>query len=485
MIPDVTLYLATEDDTARLARALAPLLRRGDTVLLEGAIGAGKSHFCRALIRERLGRAEDVPSPTFTLVQTYEADPDIWHADLYRISHPDEVAELGLDDAFASAICLVEWPDRLGRHAPAGAIRLRLTPEAEGRRAEIELGGRDFGAALRRFDRDTAITAFLRHSGWADALRQPLAGDASARLYERLSRGDQTAILMDAPPGQVDDVADFAKMARHLRKIGLSAPELLAEDLPRGFLLLEDFGDGVFARLVEADPSREMALYQAATDVLLHLQANPAAANLPNLSARDWAEAAGVAPDWYSFAISGDAPAKAIFTTVLRDTLARCADGPRVMILRDYHAENLMFLPERQGLAQVGLLDFQLAQLGQPGYDLVSLLQDARRDVPPEVEQAMIRRFLDGTGVREADFRPAYAVLAAQRALRILGIFAKQCLHDGKPRYVALIPRVWAQLQRNLAHPELSALRAICADLLPEPAPANLDRMRAQCGNFR
>ncbi len=158
----------------------------------------------------------------------------------------------------------------------------------------------------------------------------------------------------------------------------------------------------------------------------------------------------------------------------------RHADGPRVMILRDYHAENLLWLPERDGIRRVGLLDFQLAQMGQPGYDLVSLLQDARRDVTAETEAAMIRRFADAIGA--TGFDAAYAALGAQRALRILGIFARLCLRGGKPGYVALIPRVWGQLQRNLAHPALAPLATICDGLLPEPTPEVLDRIGAQCG---
>ena len=485
----LSFHLATESATSRLAQVLAPLLVRGDTVLLDGPIGAGKTHFCRALIQARLGRAEDVPSPTFTLVQTYDADIDIWHADLYRVSHPDEVLELGLDEAFATAICLVEWPDRLGSHLPGTAVRIRLRAEGDGRRAEIDLGARqDLAVTLLAAwgeDRAGAIATFLRHSGWGDAARLPLAGDASARRYERLALAGKTAILMDAPPGQADDVADFVRIGRHLRMIGLSAPEVLAEDLTQGFLLLEDFGDGIFARLVAADPGHEAPLYQAATDVLLHLQCHPAACDLRNLTASDWAEAAGMAVDWYRFAITGDKACKREFTTVLSETLAQWADGPRVMILRDYHAENLMFLPERRGLAQVGLLDFQLAQLGQPGYDLVSLLQDARRDVAPNIERAMIRRFLDGLGTSEATFLPAYAALGVQRALRIIGIFARLGLAEARPGYLCLIPRVWAQLQRNLARPELTALARICARLVPEPSAANLARIEAQCGNFR
>ncbi|HEX9857084.1 MAG TPA: phosphotransferase [Paracoccaceae bacterium] len=324
--------------------------------------------------------------------------------------------------------------------------------------------------------------AFLARAGWADAERRFLAGDASDRSYARLIRGLETAVLMDAPPGKGDDPAAFLAIARHLRHLGLSAPRILAEDLRHGFLLLEDLGDALFARLIPADPAAETPLYAAATDVLLHLQARPAAPGLPDLTAQDWAQAAAFALDWYRFAVTGEQVDTAGFLARLTDLLRTHADGPRVMILRDYHAENLLWLPQRAGLRRVGLLDFQLAQMGQPGYDLVSLLQDARRDVPEAVEAAMIRHFLAATGAAETGFAPAYAVLGAQRTLRILGIFARLCLQGGKPQYVALIPRVWAQLQRNLAHPALAPLAAICQNLLPEPTPDRLERIRAQCG---
>ena len=173
----LTLDLATEADTSRLARAFASLLVAGDTVLLEGPIGAGKSHFCRALIQSRLGRAEDVPSPTFTLVQTYQADVEIWHADLYRLTHPDEVLELGLDEAFADAICLIEWPDRLGSHQPPGAIRIRLADAGEGRSAGIDFGARpELEAMLLAAWRAEAMGDFLQQTGWGDAGRNALPG---------------------------------------------------------------------------------------------------------------------------------------------------------------------------------------------------------------------------------------------------------------------------------------------------------------------
>ena len=330
-------------------------------------------------------------------------------------------------------------------------------------------------------DRPAEITGFLARAGWGRAGRRHLAGDASDRRYERLRLGAATAVLMDNPPGGADDPAAFASMARHLRSLGLSAPAILAEDLSRGFLLLEDLGDDVFARLLTADPAREAELYTPAVDVLLHLQTASPPPGLPNLSARDWATAAGFALDWYAFAARGAKPDGADFHAALAAALTAHADGPRVLILRDYHAENLLWLPGREGLARVGLLDFQLGQLGQLGYDLVSLLQDARRDVRPETEAAMVARFAAATGADPSAFAAHYATLGAQRALRILGVFVRLCLVAGKPQYLRLIPRVWGQLQQNLAHPVLTDLRAICNRLLPAPSPELLHKIERQC----
>lgn len=331
-------------------------------------------------------------------------------------------------------------------------------------------------------DRAQLSAAFLRQAGWGDADRRFLAGDASDRTYDRLTRGADTAVLMDAPPGKGDDPAAFVAIANHLSGIGLSAPRILGSDLANGFLLLEDLGDALFARLLPDDPAAEPALYAAATDVLLHLQSRAAPAHLPDLSARDWAEAAAFAVDWYRLAITGTEADARPFVDALAALMEHHADGPRVLILRDYHAENLLWLPQRAGLCRVGLLDFQLAQMGQPGYDLVSLLQDARRDVPEDLEAAMVARFIATTGADPEAFRRAYAILGAQRALRILGIFARLCLVAGKAKYVALLPRVWDQLMRNLRDPALADFAALCADLLPPPTPDHLQRIRAQCG---
>jgi len=330
-------------------------------------------------------------------------------------------------------------------------------------------------------ERSAEISGFLARAGWGRAERRHLAGDASDRRYERLRLGGATAVLMDNPPGGADDPAAFASMARHLCALGLSAPAILAEDLPLGLMLLEDLGDDLYARLLAADPGREAELYAPAVDVLLRLHSAPPPPGLPDLSAGDWATAAGFALDWYAFAATGAKPDGTDFHAALTTALATHADGPRVLILRDYHAENLLWLPGRPGLARVGLLDFQLGQLGQPGYDLVSLLQDARRDVRAETEAAMVARFAAATGADPATFAAHYATLGAQRALRILGVFARLCLVAGKPQYLRLIPRVWGQLQQNLAHPALASFRAICDRLLPEPSPEILHRIERQC----
>lgn len=330
-------------------------------------------------------------------------------------------------------------------------------------------------------DRAAAIDAFLGRCGWNKAERRHLAGDASDRRYERLRLGAATAVLMDNPPGGADDPRAFAAMAHHLRGLGLSAPAILAEDLESGLFLLEDLGDDLYARLLAADPAREAELYAPAVDVLLHLQAAPAPPGLPNLSAGDWASAAGMALDWYAFAATGHRPPAQAFQATLEEVLGTHADMSRVLILRDYHAENLLWLPGRNGLARVGLLDFQLGQLGQPGYDLVSLVQDARRDVRPETEAAMVARFAKAIDAPLSDFAAHCAALGAQRALRILGVFVRLGVVAGKPHYLSLIPRVWGHLQRNLSHPALADLRAICDEILPAPTPAILDRIALQC----
>ncbi len=326
-------------------------------------------------------------------------------------------------------------------------------------------------------DRETLIAEFLDHAGWGAASRAPLAGDASPRRYERLKLAGETRVLMDAPPDRGEDVRPFVAVARHLRGLGLSAPAIHAEDAANGFLLLEDLGDDLYARLIPETPALEPELYAAAVDVLAEIQRHPPPAGLPHYDTRAMVETASLALEWYAPA-AGGAPDADAFRAELADLLATHAGGRQVVTLRDYHAENLIWLPERDGLARVGLLDFQNAELCHPAYDLVSLLEDARRDVPADLDAEMRARFAAATGLAPDTLAAAAAALGAQRNLRILGVFVRLWLRDGKPRYLPLLPRVWGHLQRDLSHPALARLAGIVADGFPAPAPDVIERIR-------
>lgn len=321
---------------------------------------------------------------------------------------------------------------------------------------------------------------FLETSGVAEYERRPLAGDASNRRYERLTDSSgASVILMDAPTAAGESVAPFVRIAKHLTQIGLSAPDIRAEDTQNGFLLLEDLGDALFARLIEREPGRESDLYRAATDVLLTLRDAPTP-RLERYSPAHLAEMTGLAFTDYAAPISGtdtqDAPTG--FFQSLTGILGTFDTVPYVLALRDYHAENLLWLPDRRGPTRVGVLDFQDAFLGHPAYDLVSLLQDARRDVSPSVEQDMIAYYIDQSGHDAARFTAAYAALGTQRNLRILGVFARLSRRFGKPQYVDLIPRVWAHLMRDLEHPVMAPVAEALKAALPAPTPDHLSRLQ-------
>jgi aminoglycoside/choline kinase family phosphotransferase len=331
-------------------------------------------------------------------------------------------------------------------------------------------------------DRTVLAEALIAQTPWANATRAPLAGDASNRRYERLTdpATGRTAVLMDAPPDRGEDIEPFVRIANHLRAIGLSAPEIYAEDNQNGFLVLEDLGDDLFSRVLTKDPSQERLLYEAATDVLLHLHEAPILP-LPSYDPTLMTELAALAFTKYAQAILGDhdADAQERFELRFADILLHETSGTKVVVQRDYHAENLIWLPEREGVQRVGLLDFQLAMLGHPAYDLVSLLQDVRRTVPTGIEMQMVNRYIAASGMDDHDFRTAYSVLGAQRNLRILGVFARLATEYGKPHYVDLIPATWPHLMRDLEHPALISVANILRDALPEPTAENLARLKA------
>lgn len=347
---------------------------------------------------------------------------------------------------------------------------------------------------MKAAGRAAALAAFLAAAGRPAEPARPLAGDASNRRYLRLApvRGRPGAVLMDAPPETGEDVRPFVAVTHWLRGHGFSAPEVLAADLPRGFLLLEDLGDDLYTKLLARAPERETELYAAAVDLLAELAAIPAPAEIGppdcrlRLAPYDAAvlgrEAALVREWWMPAATGAPVPAAlaAEFDALLREATAAVVLAGAVPVLRDYHADNLVWLPRRAGPARVGLLDYQDALAGHPAYDLVSLLEDARRDTAPALREAMLARYLARRPDHGAEaFRAAYAALGAQRNLKIVGIFARLAIRDGKPRYFAMIPRVWRHLERDLGHPALGPLAAWVARHLPPPEPATLARVTA------
>ena len=306
--------------------------------------------------------------------------------------------------------------------------------------------------------RNELILPFLRTAGYADADITPLAGDASSRWYARLRTESGPLILMDAPPPE--DVGIFADIAVALRLRGYSAPAILAEDRKSGLLLLEDLGDDIFARLMEKG-APEAALYRLAVDFLVDLGKMPPPDFLPEFSDAYIMAQNEMFLDYYVPEKLGaplGSTARIFYEDIWRNLLPRLRVGPEVMLLRDFHSENLLYLKDREGVQALGLLDFQDALKGPPAYDLASLLQDARRQVDEALAEEMIYRYLDATGLPEQEFRLSYAILGAHRALRIMGIFIRLAREQGKTRYLGMIPRMQGYLGANLAHSGLAAL---------------------------
>jgi len=321
--------------------------------------------------------------------------------------------------------------------------------------------------------------AFLQRAGWRDARRTPLAGDASNRSYERLSLHGDRAVLMDSPPPPAEPTKAFCRIDAHLRACGFSAPEILAHDPLNGFVLLEDLGDAIFARAITNDPRLERPLYEAAVDTLIELHRQTLPADTGRYGPGMMAQYIAPCFEWYVRPGAEDVALNAAIYAELETVLSAFWHQTDTLILRDFHAENLIWLPDRHGVRRVGLLDFQDALAGHRAYDLASLLGDARRDVAPELAAAMTARYVCATQVDGDSFGAALAVQSVQRNLRILGVFSRLARQDAKPQYLQLIPRVWGYLLRDLAHPELHALRADVLRALPAPASAHLDWLQS------
>jgi len=485
------------------ASSLAILLTQGDVIALSGELGAGKTTFARSLVTHIAGAELDIPSPTFALVQQYDTPRvPLTHIDCYRLNTAEEADELGLDDAISNGIVLIEWPGRIADYLPADHLELIFEDtETDNHRRVTAIG---HGGWARRLDRFQAMVSFLTQAGWADAQLSWLQGDASSRSYARLKIGDQRGVLMNAPKmpdGPVihdgrpysaiarlaEDVHAFVAVANALRDAGLSAPEILAHDMSHGFLVIEDLGDRVFGAEISAGGD-EALLYTEAVEALITLRLTPVPEGLPlsggNLHILPPYDRAALEIeielllDWFWPLAHGAQDARGSQTQ--RDEFHQAWEPlfefletePEGWVLRDFHSPNLIWLPKREGVRRVGIIDFQDAVRGPGAYDLVSLCQDARRDVTAALEADLLSHYCERVTQQDSafdqeQFRTAYAILGAQRNTKILGIFARLSVRDGKSGYLAHIPRVSAYLERNLAHPALRDLRSWFDACLP------------------
>lgn len=494
------MILPDEAATIRMAGRLAADLRSGDLVTLGGDLGAGKTTFARAMIRALTKTPDlEVPSPTYTLIQTYDA-PDfrIVHADLYRVADVGELVELGWEDAAENAVVLCEWAEKAGDILATDRLEARFDIPANGDGRILTLTGH--GRLAARLDRAKSLQKLFERGGFTDPEREFMMGDASVRAYERVRdpASGRKAILMisprrpDGPPIRLgksystlvhlaETVDAFVAVGRGLRELGFSAPEIYASDLEAGLLLIEDLGPlGVTD---ENGPMPER--YALAVDVLAELHSRVLPAELPvegvithKLHRYDL-EAMTIETelllDWffpYRAQRTANAGMRLSFVDTWVSTLEPVFSGEKTWTLRDYHSPNLIWLPDRPGLKGMGIIDFQDCVIGHPAYDVASLLQDARVTVSEELELQLLARYARQRRARDPDFdmqafAAAYAILGAQRATKVLGIFIRLDRRDGKPAYLRHIPRIEAYLRRCLAHPALAKLKTWYETNLP------------------
>ncbi|MGX5829639.1 tRNA (adenosine(37)-N6)-threonylcarbamoyltransferase complex ATPase subunit type 1 TsaE [Mesorhizobium sp. 43Arga] len=486
--PVLERLLPDETQTARLGEDLALSLRAGDVLALKGDLGAGKSTLARALIRALADDAGlDVPSPTFTLVQSYDTRIPMHHFDLYRLGSAAELDELGFDEALTQGAALVEWPERAEGYLPETTLSIELVQHGEGRLAR--LSGQ--GAAFDRAARSLAMRGFLENAGWGEARRRHFIGDASARSYEIVTlAGHEPRVLMNSPrlvlgppvrdgkPYAViahtaQSVSAFVAIDRALKAGGVSVPQIHAEDQDQGFLLLEHLGSQGFLGK-DGEPIAER--YAAAAELLamMHgktwpqrLQSGPSSLHeVPPFDRDAMMIEADLLVDWYVPAISGGLASEYLRTGYAREWNAlfdRLQGSEYTLMLRDFHSPNIIWRDDRAGHDRLGIVDFQDALIGPSAYDVASLAMDARVTISPEIEKKTLDAYVAARHAAgafdEASFLEAYAIMAAQRNSKILGIFVRLEKRDGKPYYLKHLPRIRDYLRRALSHPALASLR--------------------------
>jgi tRNA threonylcarbamoyl adenosine modification protein YjeE len=487
----ITISLAGEKDTTRLGEDLALALKPGACLALIGDLGAGKSTLARAFIRAMADEPDlEVPSPTFTIIQTYATRIPVAHLDLYRLSDVSELDELGIDEMLEDGVCLIEWPDIAAEVLPPEqTITLQLTHSGEGRVAMIESPAQQ----KARLDRVFAIREFLAKNGRGDATRRFLSGDASTRAYETISTDGPDLILMDwrrpmrgaiVADGKTyaeivhlaQDARSFVAIGDYLRNSGFRAPEILAADIDQSILLLEDLGrEGVLA--ADGTPIEERYLQSVACLATLHQTPRPALLpmrdgstyDIPSFDRQAMKIEVSLLVEWYLPHKRG----KALTDGEKRDyyaiwdgligALAGCETG---LLLRDFHSPNILWQAQNSGIGQVGLIDFQDAMIGPTAYDLASIVQDARVTIPPELQTRLMSHYLNSRKATpafdEATFLKAFAIMSAQRNCKLAGIWVRLLERDKKPGYMKHMPRTFRYLADALSHPELAPLREWC-----------------------
>lgn len=494
-ITRLELFLPDEAATKRFGEDFALALVKGDLVTLSGDLGAGKSSLARAVIRAIADdEGLEVPSPTFTLVQSYEAlRLPVAHADLYRISHGEELDELGLVEFLEDGVVLSEWPEQAEGFLPEPSFAVTLTHEGAGRR--IAISGSE--AAISRLERTLKIRTFLENNDRAGATRRYLQGDASPRKYEIIDSAHGVEILMNAPAMPYDpplrngksyrqlahiaeNIQAFVAIDDLLAKNGLRVPQMRAIDIDAGLLILENLGlEGI--RAPSGEPVAER--YEAAGRFLAHLHGvqwpdhAPVAGYPDHIIAPFDRDAmimeVSLVGQWYAPRMMGrkltDAEAQA-YEAAWDKVLDAIADCEKSLLLRDYHSPNLFWFEDAQGANKIGTIDFQDAMIGPAAYDVASLALDARVTITPELENAVVDAYRDerrklGHVFDEAAFRMAYAAMGAQRNAKLLGLFVRLDERDGKPHYLAHLPRIHDYLSRVLKHPVMAPVARWFDDL--------------------
>lgn len=479
------LTTASEDETTQLGRDIAMVLKQGDFICLSGDLGTGKSVLARGIIRH-LAQDEDyeVPSPTYTLCQSYDTTPAVSHFDLYRISSMDELEELGWEDVLEAGCILMEWPEQCFDEIPKEAIHIKIAETNETARTLSCSGNAHL---LSRIKRSLLIRKFLSDADYLDIIRYPLMGDASARSYEFISHDDEQLLLMNAPAlpdgppikdGKpyskiahlAEDVTAFVAIDELIRAKGFAAPTIKAQNLDEGLLLIEHFGD---EGIIDENRIPIAERYMAAIEFLAALHAcefndkvmlkSGQAYQIPSYDEEAILIEVDLLLKWYAPSQSGskinDEDAFH-FDKLWRGYAQKIQSYEKTLVMRDYHSPNILWRARETGLDRIGVIDFQDAVIGPTAYDVASLAQDARVDVSLELETQLVNHYIEcrmaqNNAFDETIFRESYAIMAAQRATKILGIFIRLNERDGKPAYLKHLPRMQDYIQRSLQHPVL------------------------------